>query len=261
MCPCPSSPQAAANMLFLMTPATRSRLETQCSLPFGLQSVRAAESLGNHGGMGEALAHDPESSRAPNPTGAGGPSSGLMFGLLMLAWLTVACNDGRFAVRLACLCWLGLRPYCGFAQQSSPPMLTHVSFSAEILEIFITITGAYITFYVSEDIFHVSGILAIVSLGFFMAAVGRSMVSPRVIHPFDTVWEMLEWGANTIIFILAGNIMAVSFALMWHREVMAVNGCQWRGGQMCTSMFGLKPQAAVSLLFFAIYPLVAPVCF
>ena len=81
--------------------------------------------------------------------------------------------------------------------------------SAETVEIFITISGAYITFFMSEDIFGVSGVLAIVTLGFFMTAVGRSKISPRVMHPMETVWEMLEWGANTVIFTMSGVIMAV----------------------------------------------------
>jgi len=105
----------------------------------------------------------------------GGPASGIMFGLLMVVWLTYTFND-------------------------------------EIVEIFITITGAYITFYISEDIFGVSGVLSIVSLGFFMAAFGKSKISPRVLHPMETAWELLEWGANTVIFILAGLIMTENLA-------------------------------------------------
>lgn len=62
---------------------------------------------------------------------------------------------------------------------------------AEVVEIFITITGAYITFFVSEDIFGVSGILASVALGFLMAAVGNSKISPSVQHPLHTVWCVL----------------------------------------------------------------------
>jgi NhaP-type Na+/H+ or K+/H+ antiporter len=58
----------------------------------------------------------------------------------------------------------------------------------EIVEIFITIAGAYITFFISEDIFGVSGVLAIVALGFFMAAFGNSKISPSVQHPLHTVW-------------------------------------------------------------------------
>eukprot|EP00873_Tetraselmis_striata_P035094 jgi/Tetstr1/455358/TSEL_042192.t1 len=100
----------------------------------------------------------------------GGPLSGIMFGLVMVLWLSYTYND-------------------------------------EIVEIFITITGAYITFFISEDIFGVSGVLAVVSLGFFMAAVGNSKISPGVQHPLHTVWEMLEWGGNTIIFLLAGIII------------------------------------------------------
>lgn len=60
------------------------------------------------------------------------------------------------------------------------------------MEIFITITGAYITFFISEDIFGVSGVLAVVSLGFFMAAVGNSKISPGVQHPLHTVWYV-QW--------------------------------------------------------------------
>mmetsp|Transcript_10966 Transcript_10966/g.28178 ORF Transcript_10966/g.28178 Transcript_10966/m.28178 type:complete len:790 (+) Transcript_10966:143-2512(+) len=105
----------------------------------------------------------------------GGPASGIMFGLLMVLWLSYTYND-------------------------------------EVVEIFITITGAYITFFVSEDIFGVSGILASVALGFLMAAVGNSKISPSVQHPLHTVWEMLEWGGNTVIFLLAGTIITQEIA-------------------------------------------------
>ena len=56
--------------------------------------------------------------------------------------------------------------------------------------------------------------LSIVTLGFFMAAVGRSYVSPRVLHPMETVWEILEFGANTVIFVLAGVIISVCVPLL-----------------------------------------------
>jgi len=104
----------------------------------------------------------------------GGPLMGIAFGLLMVLWLTYTYND-------------------------------------EIVEIFVTITGAYVTFYVSEDVLSVSGVLSVVSLGFFMAAFGRSKISPRVLHPLEIVWEVLEWGGNTLIFVLAGIIITYDF--------------------------------------------------
>ena len=50
--------------------------------------------------------------------------------------------------------------------------------------------------------------LAVVVLGLWMTAAGVNHVSRKVERPLDVVWEVLEYCANTVIFLLAGALVA-----------------------------------------------------
>ncbi|KAK9814099.1 hypothetical protein WJX72_000644 [[Myrmecia] bisecta] len=101
----------------------------------------------------------------------GGPAVGLAFGIAVIVWL-------RFI------------------------------YSDDMVEITTTIIAAYGAFIVGNDILGVSGVLAVVTLGIFMAATGKDHISAKVEHPMHIVWEELEFIANTLIFVLAGAIIA-----------------------------------------------------
>ena len=81
-------------------------------------------------------------------------------------------------------------------------------YNAPMPEITLTLAGAYMTFLVSERLLGVSGVLAVVTLGLWMAASGVNHISRRVEGPLHVVWETLEHCANTLIFILSGAIIA-----------------------------------------------------
>jgi hypothetical protein len=49
-----------------------------------------------------------------------------------------------------------------------------------VLEVSATIAAAFLCFWVAEEIGHVSGVLAVVILSIFMAAIGKYAVSPDV---------------------------------------------------------------------------------
>ena len=51
-----------------------------------------------------------------------------------------------------------------------------------------------------------NGIITIVTIGIFLAAVGRSKINPEVELNLHTFWTFLVFLAQTIIFILAGII-------------------------------------------------------
>ena len=92
----------------------------------------------------------------------------------------------------------------GFAQVQ---LLTLV-YNDALVEISLTLATAYATFYLAEEVFHSSGVLAVVVLGVVMSATGRTRVSPRVHESLHVFWEMLEFLANTLIFVFAGTIIA-----------------------------------------------------
>jgi len=78
-----------------------------------------------------------------------------------------------------------------------------------VLETNLTITFAYLTFYLAEThTIHVSGILALVSLGIYTSHFGKPRLDKHSSHAIHTTWSYIGFCAETIIFMLAGLIMA-----------------------------------------------------
>ncbi|MCW8996244.1 MAG: cation:proton antiporter [Psychromonas sp.] len=81
-------------------------------------------------------------------------------------------------------------------------------FNKPIIEITLTIAAAYLAYFIAENIFHVSGVVAVVTLGLLLASVGRTRISPEVADFLQHFWQMMAHIANTLIFILVGIIIA-----------------------------------------------------
>ncbi|MFW5721407.1 MAG: cation:proton antiporter, partial [Bacteroidota bacterium] len=81
-------------------------------------------------------------------------------------------------------------------------------FNDALVEITVIVAGAYITFYIAEHFFHVSGVLGLVALGLLMASTGRTRISPEVEHFLHEFWEMFAFIANTLIFLIVGVVIA-----------------------------------------------------
>lgn len=78
----------------------------------------------------------------------------------------------------------------------------------DVLTSTVTFITCYICFYLAEFTFlHVSGILALVVLGLFMSAHGRTKIYPESEHSVHTVWSFVQYGCETIIFLLTGVIV------------------------------------------------------
>ncbi|PWI34302.1 cyclic nucleotide-binding protein [Vibrio albus] len=86
-------------------------------------------------------------------------------------------------------------------------------FNRPLVEITLTIIAAYITYYVAENLFHVSGVVAVVTLGLMLAGFGRTRISPEVSDFLHHFWHMMAHIANTIIFVLVGIIIATRIRL------------------------------------------------
>jgi NhaP-type Na+/H+ or K+/H+ antiporter len=81
-------------------------------------------------------------------------------------------------------------------------------FNDGLVEISIIIAAAYLSFFVSEHFFHVSGVLALVAFGLTMAGIGKSRISPEVEHFLHEFWELAAFIANTLIFLIVGIVIA-----------------------------------------------------
>lgn len=81
-------------------------------------------------------------------------------------------------------------------------------FNDALVEISVIVGAAYLTFYVAEYFFHVSGVLALVTLGLIMAGVGRTRISPEVEHFMHEFWELAGFIANSLLFLIVGVVIA-----------------------------------------------------
>ncbi len=81
-------------------------------------------------------------------------------------------------------------------------------FNDALVEITVIIGAAYLTFFICEHFFHVSGVLGLVALGLLMAGIGRTRISPEVEHFLHEFWEMAAFLANTLIFLMVGVVIA-----------------------------------------------------
>jgi len=82
-------------------------------------------------------------------------------------------------------------------------------FNDAMVEISVIVVAAYLTFYIAEDFFHISGVLGLVALGLAMASVGKTRISPGVEHFLHEFWELAAYIANTLIFIIVGVVIAL----------------------------------------------------
>ncbi len=81
-------------------------------------------------------------------------------------------------------------------------------FNDEMIEITVTVAVAYLVFFIAEGMFHVSGVIGIVTLALLFASVGRTRISPEVGGFLHHFWELMAYIANTVIFLLVGIVIA-----------------------------------------------------
>lgn len=109
-----------------------------------------------------------------------------------------------------------------------------------LVEIAITLVAAYVTYYIGENLLHVSGVLAVVALGYEINS-RKTNISPEVevfLHRYSRArchyrklmiehdfcalslnhhsllcrfWEVLGYLANTLIFIIVGIVIRQNF--------------------------------------------------
>ncbi len=111
-------------------------------------------------------------------------------------------------------------------------------------QVLITLTVAYLTFYIAQEVMQVSGVLAIVG-----AALVLSQLSPPIIlnhSTMHTVWSFIEWIGNTVIFLLAGLIIG-------HRVINDVQTIDW----VYLLVLYIMCQFSRCVVIMAMYPVLA----
>jgi NhaP-type Na+/H+ or K+/H+ antiporter len=71
-----------------------------------------------------------------------------------------------------------------------------------VAQVAATVTVAYLSFYTSEVVCHMSGVIAVVTCGILTKAFGGGFISDWQV--MDAFWTLLEHLLNTVIFALGG---------------------------------------------------------
>ena len=89
-------------------------------------------------------------------------------------------------------------------------------YNDEILVVNVTFISCYMLFFIAEFVdlgVKISGIIALVSLGLFMSAFGKTRINAESEHSVHTFWKYTVYCAETIIFLLAGVIIGTKVIL------------------------------------------------
>ncbi len=74
-------------------------------------------------------------------------------------------------------------------------------------EITLTLTLAYLTFFVADHYLGVSGVVATVIAGLVVGSVGRTRMSPTTFEQLANAWEQFGFWANSLIFLFAAMLV------------------------------------------------------
>ncbi|KAL4196021.1 hypothetical protein AMTRI_Chr04g243960 [Amborella trichopoda] len=83
-------------------------------------------------------------------------------------------------------------------------------FNDTVIEITLTLAVSYIAYFIADDEVEVSGVLTVMTVGMFYAAVARTAFKGESQQSLHHFWEMVAYIANTLIFILSGVVIAES---------------------------------------------------
>ncbi|CAM5483955.1 hypothetical protein ECAE60S_03265 [Eoetvoesiella caeni] len=74
-------------------------------------------------------------------------------------------------------------------------------------EVTLTVALAYLTFFVSEHYFAVSGVVATVVAGLVVGSSGRTRMSPTTFEQLEHSWAQFGFWANSLIFVFAAMLI------------------------------------------------------
>jgi CPA1 family monovalent cation:H+ antiporter len=74
-------------------------------------------------------------------------------------------------------------------------------------EITLTLTLAYLAFFVCDHYLHVSGVVATVMAGLVVGSTGRTRMAPTTFEHLTSAWEQFGFWANSLIFLFAAMLI------------------------------------------------------
>ena len=99
-------------------------------------------------------------------------------------------------------------PLLGLAFGFIMKFLLSMTYNQPTMEANITVCLPYICFYVAEhEEVHVSGILALVTMGLYMTNVGKTQISSDSEKQIHAIWSYIGFVAETLIFFLTGFVL------------------------------------------------------
>ena len=118
-----------------------------------------------------------------------------------------------------------------------------------VLSVNITFIGAYLCFYIAEFTWvHVSGILSIVTLGLYFSAVGKRRIYPDSEHSLHNVWSAIQYGSETLIFVLTGIIVGVRMT-----DGTTITGWDW----VKMFLFWVLALGARTIMVLTVFPVIS----
>ena len=89
-------------------------------------------------------------------------------------------------------------------------------------EITLTLTLAYLSFFISEHYLNVSGVVATVIAGLVVGSTGRTRMSPTTFEHLASAWEQFGFWANSLIFLFAAMLIPKLMAAADWQELVLV---------------------------------------
>ena len=86
-------------------------------------------------------------------------------------------------------------------------------FNDPMIEISLSIISTFASFLIAEHVFHVSGVVAVVTCAIILAGYGSTKVSPEVSGFLHRFWKMIGFIAETVIFLIVGIVIAYRVTL------------------------------------------------
>lgn len=82
-----------------------------------------------------------------------------------------------------------------------------------ILILNITLASCYLTYFTAEYVdlgIHISGIMALVSLGLYMAAFGKTRIPAEAKEKVNHFWHIATYLTESVIFIFGGVLVGIN---------------------------------------------------
>ena len=117
-------------------------------------------------------------------------------------------------------------PLVGLAFGFIMKFLLSRTYNQPTMEANITVCLPYICFYVCEhEKVHVSGILALVTMGLYMTDVGKTEISSDSEKQIHAIWSYIGFVAETLIFLLTGFVLGGALSEVepiWFAQLFAL---------------------------------------